>query len=174
MAFFFPANIALLCESASRQVRIGPRRLLFQGPCPHQTIAGNTILSGYQLDPSAHSLYCQFFLPFRSFMLSHLEATLIKVAQNDASNSFRSNTYDSPRKCCKQKTYSIAKSFKCNTYKKHRGVGRLWLTRNPFGARRFALSLEGIFAPNLQHSICERTRKMVPERGLEPPRPCDH
>ena len=50
-------------------------------------------------------------------MLSHLEATLIKVAQNDASNSFRSNTYDSPRKYCKQKTYSIAKSFKCNTYK---------------------------------------------------------
>jgi len=28
-----------------------------------------------------------------------------------------------PRKCCKQRIYTISKSFSCNTYKKHRGGG---------------------------------------------------
>jgi hypothetical protein len=64
--------------------------------------------------------------------VNSLEA-LTKMAENDASNSFRSNTYDTPRKCCKQKTYGTVKSFRCNTYKKHRGWGSLWLTRVPFG-----------------------------------------
>ena len=36
--------------------------------------------------------------------------------------SFSRNTYGSPRKCCKQKTYGMAKPFRCNTYKKQ-GVG---------------------------------------------------
>jgi hypothetical protein len=39
-------------------------------------------------------------------------------------NSFSCNTYGSPRKCCKQKTYGLAKSFRCNTYKKP-GWGRV-------------------------------------------------
>jgi len=43
----------------------------------------------------------------------------------------RINTYETPRKCCIQRTYRIAKTFKCNTYKKHGGWGVLWLTRNP-------------------------------------------
>ena len=34
------------------------------------------------------------------------------------SKSFSCNTYRSPRKCCKQKTYAAAKPFRCNTYKK--------------------------------------------------------
>jgi hypothetical protein len=38
------------------------------------------------------------------------------------SKSFSYNTYRPPRKCCKQKTYSLAKSFSCNTYTKQ-GVG---------------------------------------------------
>src|SRR5216684_8276225 len=33
--------------------------------------------------------------------------------------SLSCNTYASPRKCCKQKTYGLAKPFRCNTYKKH-------------------------------------------------------
>src|SRR5260370_13089260 len=37
--------------------------------------------------------------------------------------SFICNTYGSPRKCCKQKTYAPAKPFRCNTYKKHGGGG---------------------------------------------------
>jgi hypothetical protein len=35
--------------------------------------------------------------------------------------SFSCNTYGSPRKYCKQKTYGLAKSFRCNTYKEHTG-----------------------------------------------------
>ena len=37
------------------------------------------------------------------------------------SKSFSCNTYGSPRKCCKQKTYGQAKPFRCNTYKKQGG-----------------------------------------------------
>jgi|ERR1700676_3234062 len=32
---------------------------------------------------------------------------------------FGCNTYELPRKCCKQKTYGMSNSFRCNTYKKH-------------------------------------------------------
>jgi hypothetical protein len=32
--------------------------------------------------------------------------------------SFRRNTYRPSHKCCKQKTYGIANSFRCNTYEK--------------------------------------------------------
>src|SRR5216684_2330798 len=39
------------------------------------------------------------------------------------SKSFRCNTSEPPPLCCKQRTFAIPKSFKCNTYKKHRGVG---------------------------------------------------
>jgi hypothetical protein len=42
--------------------------------------------------------------------------------------SFSCNTHGSPRKCCKQKTYSVTKPFRCNTYKKQ-GARGLWLTR---------------------------------------------
>jgi hypothetical protein len=37
--------------------------------------------------------------------------------------SFSCNTYGFPRKCCKQKTYRRANSFRCNTYKKQGGGG---------------------------------------------------
>src|SRR5882672_9613118 len=48
-----------------------------------------------------------------------------------ACNLCRFNTYEPSRKCGKQRTYRKPKSFRCNTYKKHRGRGVLWLTRNP-------------------------------------------
>jgi hypothetical protein len=35
--------------------------------------------------------------------------------------SFIRNTYGFRRKCCKQKTYGKANSFRCNTYKKQGG-----------------------------------------------------
>src|SRR5229473_4495649 len=37
--------------------------------------------------------------------------------------SFRCNTSEPPPMCCKQRTCTIPKSFRCNTYKKHRGLG---------------------------------------------------
>src|SRR5260370_17908200 len=36
--------------------------------------------------------------------------------------SFSCNTYGSPHKCCKQKTYAQTKPFRCNTYKTTGGV----------------------------------------------------
>src|SRR5882672_3104523 len=36
---------------------------------------------------------------------------------------FRINTYEISRKCCKQRTCRIAKSFRCNTYEKTGGRG---------------------------------------------------
>jgi len=37
-----------------------------------------------------------------------------------SSNSFQCHIYGPPRKCGKQKTYSMAKPFRCNIYTKHR------------------------------------------------------
>ena len=39
--------------------------------------------------------------------------------------SFSCNTYGFPRKCCKQKTYSMVKLLRCNAYKKQAGWGML-------------------------------------------------
>src|SRR5229473_5306759 len=36
---------------------------------------------------------------------------------------FSCNTYGFPRKCCRQKTYGMAKFFRCNIYKKQGGGG---------------------------------------------------
>jgi hypothetical protein len=47
------------------------------------------------------------------------------------SKFFICNTYESPRKCCKQKTYGVAKPFRCNTYKKQGGWSVLLLIRHP-------------------------------------------
>src|SRR6266849_7598400 len=53
--------------------------------------------------------------------------------------SFNCNTYGPPRKCCKQKTYCMANSFRCNTYKKvggyilqDRSISRFGVPPNPF------------------------------------------
>src|SRR5882724_9018083 len=43
---------------------------------------------------------------------------LLSRQQPTPRKSFSCNTYGFPRKCCKQKTYGMAKSFRCNTYKK--------------------------------------------------------
>jgi hypothetical protein len=55
----------------------------------------------------------------------------VGVTADSRFKSFSCNTYEPPRKCCKQKTYPEAKSFSCNTYKKPGEGGRLWLTRFP-------------------------------------------
>src|SRR6266404_1880076 len=53
----------------------------------------------------------------------------LKSLRFHACNLFRCNTYGPSRKCGKQRTYRKPKPFRCNTYKKHRGEGLLWLTR---------------------------------------------
>jgi hypothetical protein len=55
-----------------------------------------------------------------SFRSSHVaRPDPIGVTARYCSKSFSCNTYGSPRKCCKQKTYGHAKFFRCNTYRKH-------------------------------------------------------
>src|SRR6267143_2923918 len=79
-----------------------------------------------------------FFLPStnldsgvgRSFRTAHRACLeLLGVTSHPSFKSFRYNTYGSPRKCCKQKTYDQAKPFRCNTYEKQGGGGQLLLTR---------------------------------------------
>ncbi len=52
----------------------------------------------------------------------------ISFAEPPPFKSFSCNTYSPPRKCCKQKTYGLAKLFRCNIYKKHGG----WAVRERF------------------------------------------
>src|SRR5882724_2219269 len=54
--------------------------------------------------------------------------------------SFSCNTYGSPRKCCKQKTYSSRKPFRCNTYKKQGERGRQSPSRSHARSRPLALA----------------------------------
>src|SRR5260370_7393764 len=42
----------------------------------------------------------------------------IGVTAHPCFKSFSCNTYESPRKCCKQKTYALAKLFTCNRVEK--------------------------------------------------------
>src|SRR6266849_7518958 len=81
---------------------------------------------------------------------------------------FKINTYETSRKCCRQRTYGIAKSFRFHTYKKHGGWGVLWLTRHasrhvcpvypqprrerPFGARALSRK-EQLAAPGLSRIL---------------------
>ena len=57
-------------------------------------------------------------MPHSSLFLSSLPHNVPTIL---FPNFFSCNTYGSPRKCCKQRTYGIAKPFRCNTYKKHVG-----------------------------------------------------
>ena len=79
--------------------------------------------------------------------------------------SFRRNTYGSPRKCCKQKTYGQAKPFRCNTYKKRGGTSfkpdtfSLSWPRSPVPASHLPYALPSSVSRNLFvcHS-CENCR----------------
>ncbi len=59
-------------------------------------------------------------LPYLTIALSSCPDS-VGVTVHYCFKSFSCNTYGSPRKCCKQKTYDLAKPFRCNIYKKHGG-----------------------------------------------------
>src|SRR6266852_9688147 len=61
------------------------------------------------------------FVRLRPTLFSPL-ITLYRSSTHHCFKSFSCNTYQSSRKCCKQKTYVAAKPFRCNTYKKHGGT----------------------------------------------------
>jgi len=59
--------------------------------------------------------------PFSSIKISPSQVLTSSLALRQR-KPFGCNTYQSPRKCCKQKTYGLAKPFRCNTYKKTGGT----------------------------------------------------
>src|SRR5260370_30046600 len=64
-------------------------------------------------------------------------------------NSFSCNTYESPRQCCKQKSYRSAKSFSCNTYKKRGGGGLIVNQKSGEGfLSRATIGTEGPLLPS--------------------------
>src|SRR6266850_1210500 len=65
---------------------------------------------------------CQVVLQTPSKSLGSHEVTFSPTVCSR--KSFSCNTYGSPRKCCKQKTYGKTNSFRCNTYKKQGEGGR--------------------------------------------------
>src|SRR6266704_700556 len=66
--------------------------------------------------PRASMGHAVLLTPPKSFHLKPLLSPTVRLHK-----SFSCNTYEPPRKCCKQKTYGRAKPFTCNTYKKPRG-----------------------------------------------------
>jgi len=74
----------------------------------------------------------------------------VRVAAHSCFKSFTCNTYGSPRKCCKQKTYGTAKPFRCNTYRKPGvGVPRLsTFRRADVPACRRGSDLSPLFSPS--------------------------
>src|SRR5712692_2346869 len=86
--------------------------------------------------------------------------------------SFSCNTYGTPRKCCKQRAYGLAKPFRCNTYKKHGGEGsRLWLTRNPIGIAVLSNHQERRSTCVPTHVAPRITNRESPPDGLPPSLP---
>jgi len=74
---------------------------------------------------------CTFMLFYRVFAATQPRTVLTSLpsactpprGSNARRNAFRISTYEISRKCCKQRTCRIAKSFRCNTYKKQGGGG---------------------------------------------------
>jgi hypothetical protein len=75
--------------------------------------------------------------------------------------SFSCNTYGSPRRCCKQKTYGLVKPFRCNTYKKQGEGVRLWSTRN----------LNNLFLAPVTNRILESGGRAFPTTSTAQPSP---
>jgi hypothetical protein len=66
--------------------------------------------------------------------------------------SSRCSTYGSPHKCCKQRTYGLTKSFRCNTYKKQGGslpvmVNQVLEARHPASSHALCLRVS-VAAPS--------------------------
>src|SRR5437016_13656551 len=82
---------------------------------------------------------CINSFPFRSFAGPHLLNTVVSYGYKNHSRAGANFSHSAqswhnvslldatlpshPSMCCKQRTYAISNSFRCNTYKKHRGVG---------------------------------------------------
>ena len=117
--------------------------MLDQGPCSHLSVCKiiKVIIDRLSLYYNALARSARFTPAFPAMPVRHVVLTnrfksctsVPAFLRNGACvpcnestprycfKSFSCNTYESPRKCCKQKTYGPTKSFSCNTYKKHGG-----------------------------------------------------
>jgi len=122
----FPAKpLALATPMLSSPVYpspgVGPPFLSFFGKVP----AGSESVASLCYAASQHSNLSTFKRSNdpRSNSLKVFSSQSVTLSPTDRlRKSFICNTYETPRKCCKQKTYGKANSFSCNTYKKQ-GLG---------------------------------------------------
>jgi len=90
----------------------------FRSPLRHASQLGGL----FPFSPYITSLLPYFLFPSSSDEKPVTATPLHSVLSPYCFKSFSCNTYWPPRKCCKQKTYGLAKPFRCNTYK-NTGVG---------------------------------------------------
>src|SRR6266404_8048237 len=69
------------------------------------------------------------------FLTAYSDRSSDRCQQCSCPNLFRISTYEISRKCCNQRTYRIAKSFRFHTYKKH-GGGGVMVNLHPSSERR--------------------------------------
>src|SRR6266481_82503 len=112
---------------------------------------------------SANSFHCNNFrtLSIATEGVPSLHSNFAQLLCN--LSLFRINTYGPPRKCCKQKTYAMAKPFRCNTYKKP-GVGLTNVGLADVGRSPTAACLALPFGSGAKLKL--RTR-LVPNRDQE-------
>jgi len=90
----------------------------FRSPLRHASQLGGL----FPFSPYITSLLPYFLFPSSSDEKPVTATPLHSVLSPYCFKSFSCNTYWPPRKCCKQKTYGLAKPFRCNTYKNQEGV----------------------------------------------------
>ena len=127
-----------------------PSTLNYQPSHPHNSFPDNLLSDPHPINPVASILYENSGgegYPRPS------DLRTFRRANGLPRKSFRCNTYEPPRKCCKQKTYSMANSFRCNTYKKQ-GVGSILRLQFSLSAALLEENLQsfGVFAERATHT----------------------
>ncbi len=105
----------------------------------------STFSPPFRLFPSPHPIPLPPRLTEIYFSCFSLTAHCPLPAAHYCFKSFSCNTYEPPRKCCKQKTYGLVKPFRCNTYKKRGGTS--------FKPNTFSLSWPPFACPCLPSSV---------------------
>src|SRR6266404_9220669 len=82
------------------------------------------------------------------FLTAYSDRSSDRCQQCSCPNLFRISTYETSRKCCNQRTYRVAKSFRFHTYKKHGGVGGVMVNRY-----RPSASLTRHVTPAVAHNL---------------------
>src|SRR5437667_1954462 len=116
-----------------RGVGVHPEKIIRVGlvnrRTPAHSLIGRSLPPGLDVSSNASlSTFNRRSRPCQDCRLSTSFAPLPHVHNSlptPATSPLSATLMGSPRMCCKQKTYCKAKSFRCNTYTKHRGRGKL-------------------------------------------------